>query len=249
MVPPGVVQEAITFSASRGVAMRAALARPDGAGPFPAVIVIHEIFGLNNDIRGIAARFAENGYVALAPNLYDGGGPKPLCVLRTMLELRAARGRTFDDLDAAQHWLAARDDVDAARLGVVGFCSGSSFTILYAVRAPIQVAAPFYAQVPKDNRALEGICPIVASYGGKDRTLRNDADRLVHALAVRDIPHDVKVYPEAGHGYMNQKSGLMPKILSYGPLKVGYCSAEAEDSWQRVLNFFRLHLGSTATPP
>ena len=248
MVLPGAVLDAITFPASRGEDMRAALARPHGDGPFPALIVIHEIFGLNDNIRGIIARFAENGYVALAPDLYDGGGPKPLCVLRAMRELGSAKGRTFDDLETARVWLAARPDVDASRLGVVGFCSGGSFAILYAVRAPVRVAAPFYAQVPKDDQALDGICPIVAGYGGRDRTLRRDAHRLARALTARDVAHDIKVYPEAGHGYMNRKRGIIPKVLSHGPLKVGYCPAEAEDSWQRVLEFFRVHLGSPAAP-
>ena len=108
MILVAVVQQPIIFPAEDLVdPIRAA--GPGGANG------IHEIFGLSDDIRGIAARFAENGYVTLTPSLC-GGGPKPLCILRTMQELRGAQeGRTFDALDAARHWLAARDDVDAFR--------------------------------------------------------------------------------------------------------------------------------------
>ena len=74
--------------------------------------------------------------------------------------------------------------------------------------------------------------------------MREDVDRLAGARAARNAPHDVKVYSGAGHGYMNQKRGIIPKLIAYGPLKVGYCPAEAEDSWQRVLTFFRTNLGA-----
>ena len=74
--------------------------------------------------------------------------------------------------------------------------------------------------------------------------MRKDADRLTAALAARNVPHDVKVYPEAGHDFMNQKRGIIPRLMGYRPLKVGNCPAEEEDSWQRVLTFFRTNLGA-----
>src|SRR5205814_5573132 len=107
-----------------GRPMRAALALPASSGPRPAVIVIHEIFGLNDDIRRITARVADLGWVALAPDLYDTAGPRALCVLRAMLALRRTEGPAFDDLEAARAWLVARAEVDARRTGVIGFCMG-----------------------------------------------------------------------------------------------------------------------------
>ena len=88
--------------------MRAALALPASTAPRPAIIVIHEIFGLNDDIRRITARFADLGWVALAPDLYDTEGMRLLCIARTMLALRRKDGPAFADLEAARTWLAAR---------------------------------------------------------------------------------------------------------------------------------------------
>src|SRR5690349_5341033 len=93
----------LTFPAAGGHPMRAALAVPAAlAGKRPGVIVIHEIFGLNDDIRRITGRVADLGYVALAPDLYDRGGMRLLCVARTMAALRRREGTAFDDLDAAR---------------------------------------------------------------------------------------------------------------------------------------------------
>src|SRR5262245_33867266 len=101
-----------SFPSSTGRPMRAALALPAAAGRRPAVIVIHEIFGLNTDIRRITGRFADLGYVALAPDLYDTDGPRAICVLRTLLALRQGKGAAFADLEAARAWLAGRSEVD-----------------------------------------------------------------------------------------------------------------------------------------
>src|SRR5438477_3170024 len=101
--------------------MRAALARPADGVRRPAVIVIHEIFGLNDDIRRITARMAGLGYVALAPHLYDGEGARIICVMRTLMALRSGEGVAFADLHAARQYLTAQPTVDASRIGVIGF--------------------------------------------------------------------------------------------------------------------------------
>ena len=143
-----------------GGQMRAALALPDEPdGTVPGLLVLHELFGLNDDIRRIAARFAENGYAALAPDLYSVGPPRPICILRTMQAMNSGSGRVFDDLEAGQRWLAEQPQVDGSRVGVAGFCMGGSFAILHAVRAPVGAAAAFYARVPRTVEELDGICP------------------------------------------------------------------------------------------
>ena len=137
--------------------------RPGGYKP--GVLVLHELFGLNDDIRRIARRFAEHGYVALAPDLYSvGPRAKPICIRRTMRALRSGSGRAFDDIEAARAWLAEREDVDESRLAVAGFCLGGGFAILHAARSPIGVAADFYGAVPREVEAsggdLSGLCGI-----------------------------------------------------------------------------------------
>ncbi len=223
--------------------MRAALAVPSGSSKRPAVIVIHEIYGLNADIRRIAGRFADLGYVALAVDLYDTEGPKALCVLRTLLAMRQGHGRAFDDLEAARRWLATRPEVDPERTGVVGFCMGGGFALLYATRAPLKVAGAFYGDVPKTADGLRGACPVLGGFGGRDRIFAPQGERLPKLLSELDIPHDVRVYPDAGHSYMSHHDGVMATIGAWGPLAAGFDAAAEADSWRRIEAFYREHLG------
>ena len=223
--------------------MRAALALPASMAPRPAIIVIHEIFGLNDDIRRITARFAELGWVALAPDLYDTEGMRLLCIARTMLALRRKDGPAFADLEAARTWLAARREVDPQRTGVVGFCLGGGFALLYAVRAPLGAAGVFYGDVPATADELRGVCPVVAGYGEKDRLFAGQGRRLASHLEALGVPHDVRIYPDAGHSFMSHHTGVMATLAAWGPMAVGW-NAEAEaDSWTRLADFFRAHLG------
>ena len=122
----------LTFPSARGRQMNAFLALPDqvpDAGA-PAVIVIHEAFGLNDDIRRIARRFSHNGYAAFAPDLLDIGGPRLLCISRAMRDLSVGGGAVLDDIESAGDWLVARDGVDGERIGVAGFCMGGGFALL-----------------------------------------------------------------------------------------------------------------------
>lgn len=210
--------------------------------PAAAVMVIHEAFGLNDDIVAKCERLASMGYVALAPDLYAGRGPRPFCILKVMRELSAARGRAFDDLDAARAWLCTLPEVDASRIGVIGFCMGGGFALLYAVRAPLGAAAVFYGAVPKDPEALRGVCPVVASFGGRDAVFRPHAERLQRALAQLGVEHDIKVYPEAGHSFMSKHRGLSARLFAYGRMRIGYHPDAAEDSWRRIEAFFAKHL-------
>ncbi|MGH7895058.1 MAG: dienelactone hydrolase family protein [Candidatus Binatia bacterium] len=232
----------VSFPSSTGRLMRAALAVPPASTPRPAVIVIHEIFGLNADIRRIAGRFADLGYVGLAVDLYDTGGPKALCVLRTLLAMRQGNGRAFDDLEAARRWLAARAEVDPARTGVVGFCMGGGFALLYATRAPLKVAGTFYGDVPKTADGLRGICPVLGGFGGRDRIFAPQGERLPKLLDALGVPHDVKTYPAAGHSYMSHHDGIMATIGAWGPMSPGFDPEAEADSWRRIEAFYRQHL-------
>lgn len=242
-----VVQE-ISIPFPGGPPLPAALALPDASGaPRHAdVVVIHELLGLTDDVRRIAARFADAGYPTVAPDFLAGLGPKPFCIARFARGIGAVRvGRPYRQLAAAEAWLAARADVGGGRIGVAGFCIGGGFAILHAVGADIAVVAPFYAAVPKEDGALAGICPVVASYGGRDRVFSEAAPRLEHALDRLGIEHDVKTYPEAGHAFMSEHQGLIRRLGPFLPTHNGYDEDAAEDAWRRTLDFFAHHL---ATP-
>ena len=187
---------------------------------------------------------ADLGYVALAPDLYDAGAPRPLCVLRTLLALRTGQGGAFADLDAAQGWLAARPEVDGARIGVVGFCMGGGFALLHAIRADVRAAGVFYGDVPSTADELRGVCPVLGSYGGRDRPFAGQGRRLERFLGELDVPHDVRVYPDAGHSFMSHHDGPLSMLLGWSPMAVGFDPAAEADSWARLERFFREHLGS-----
>lgn len=231
------------------IALPGFLALPTGAdSPSPGILVLHEILGLNDDIRRIAEEFAAAGYAALAPDLYAGPGPRPLCVLRTLRSLGRRKGPALEAIESARSWLADRPEVDGSRMGVAGFCMGGGFALLYATRAPLAAAATFYGDVPQRAEDLRGVCPVVAGYGGRDRFFADAGRRLDRLLTELDVERDVVVYPEAGHSYMNRHSGLLARIGAVSPMRVGYQEAAADDSWRRVLEFFARHLGANAEP-
>ena len=214
---------------------------PAGPGPWPGVVVIHEAFGLNVDIRKKADLFASHGYVALAPDLYDGRSWLR-CVLTAFRQLRAGSGPAFTALDAARSFLAARDDC-SGRTGVIGFCMGGGFALLCAPRDGFAVASVNYGEVPADaETVLRGACPIVASYGGRDQMGTKPPERLQRALTVLEIPHDVEVYPGSGHRFMTETSGPAAALARLA--RMSYQEADAADAWRRIFGFFGEHLSA-----
>jgi len=218
------------------------LSVPATPGPWPGVVVVHEIMGLTDDVRTQADRLAGAGYLALAPDLF-GWGNTARCLVSTLRTMLSGQGRARDDINAARSYLAGRDDC-TGRVGVIGFCLGGGLAILVSPDG-FDAAAPNYGQVPKDaEAAMRGACPIVASYGGKDRPLRGHAARLDAALNVLGIDHDVKEYGDATHGFMYPHTG---KSAIASPWLVKFAPDDAADAWSRIFAFFDQHLRKGAT--
>lgn len=229
-----------------GDVMRAHWALPDQPNGFDAAIIaIHDIFGYSDDIRRIARRLAAAGYPVLAPNLYDRPGIKPLCVVKTLKAHETGKGYSFKQLEACHHWLLDQDEQPATKVGLMGFCMGGRFALLYAARAPVQVVAPFYGGVPAKAEELRGICPAVGGWGRKDLIYGGHGDRLERHLTALGVDHDIKTYPEAGHSYMNDHHTYVFRHLAgYSPLRARHDPDAAEDSWRRVLAFFEKTLAA-----
>ena len=175
--------------------VEAYLALPAGEGPWPGVVVLHELLGLNADIRAQADRFAARGYVALAPDLFSFRRPKAVCVLAAFRALARRSGPAFDAIEAARAALVARADA-TGRVGVIGFCMGGGFALLAAPSGGFAASSVNYGVVPRNPReVLRGACPVVGTYGGTDRMLRGAAAKLESALAANGVEHDVKEYP------------------------------------------------------
>lgn len=233
--------------------LRGYLAKPAGQGPFPGVVMIHEVFGLNDQIRRQADRLARAGYLTLALDLFSDGGRRR-CLVGTMRAMAARTGRPFIDIATARAWLQ-ESELCNGRTGVIGFCMGGGFALLVA-RDGFDAASVNYGRLPGKKQqdlveALRGACPIVANYGGADVSLKGTADRLESALDQLGIEHSVKEFPGAGHAFLNDEE-LGPAFLR--PLMrvmgVGPDPDSTPEAWQRIEDFFARHLkeDSPATP-
>lgn len=207
------------------------LARPEGEGPFPGVIVIHEIFGMNENIRDIARRFADVGYAALAVDLFSGRN-RTVCMFRFMgqMLLKSLNNESLNDLKSSLTYLTEQPGVDDSRVGAIGFCMGGGFAIAWACTDErLKVVAPFYAVNPKPLDAVKRACPVVGSYPEKDFT-NSQGQKLERSLEQYNIPHDIKIYPRAQHSFFNDQGRA-------------YNTEASEDAWQRVMTFFEAQIG------
>jgi carboxymethylenebutenolidase len=221
------------------------VAVPTSPAPWPGVVVVHDALGMTPDLRRQARWLAGAGYLAAAPDLFHGAG-RIRCLVRFMRDLsHGTEGPAFADLEAVRRWLAQHPQ-GTGRVGIVGFCLGGGFALALAPRHGYQASAVNYGGLNDSIWAgLEAACPIVASYGAADSTLKGIGPRLEQALASHGIPHDVKEYLGAGHSFMNDHAPadtpwifrLMARFSN-----AGY-NAEAEsDARQRILAFFDEHL-------
>jgi carboxymethylenebutenolidase len=236
--------EPIEVRAPDGAALHAEYFAAPGDGPHPGVVVLHESFGLNDDIRRIASRFAAAGYAAVAPSLYSHGR-RIVCLSRVLVDMvRGSVAREIADIEAVRGALASREEVDGTRIAVAGFCQGGGFALIAGTRPGFRAAAVNYGEVPAERSVLDGLCPVVASYGARDRVFgAKTADRLEEHLDALGVPGDVKLYDDAGHSFFSEVDGWQGWLARLPtPMAVGYEERAAEDGWRRMLEFFSAHV-------
>ena len=205
---------------------------PAGKGPFPALIVIHEWWGLNDWVKEQASKFAGQGYVALAVDLYRGkvATTPDLAheLMRGVPEDRAAR-----DLRAAFDYLAAQPNVKKDRIGSIGWCMGGGYSLNVALLEPALAAAVVnYGHLATDPAELKKInAPILGIFGGQDRGIPvEDVKKFGQSLDQLGKKGEIKIYPGAGHAFENPNN------------KQGYRADDAADAWQRTLDFLEKNL-------
>lgn len=210
---------------------------PEGQGPWPGVVVIHDAFGYGRDKKSTNERIARGGYVALTPNMYARGG-RIRCITRVMKELQTQRGRALDDIVAGRDHLKAMPEC-TGQVGIAGFCMGGQFALLMSPKG-FGASAPFYGTpLPRNlDATLEGACPIVASFGARDPLGRGAPEKFREVTEAKRIPTDIKVYPGVGHSFANTLPA-QPLLRITG---FGYDQAATDDAWKRVFAFFGEHL-------
>ena len=224
--------------------LRGYLAEPEGTGPFPAVLMIHEALGLNDISRRQADRLAAAGYLTLAVDLFSDGGVRR-CLVSTMRSLMSGTGKAFTDLAVAQAWLK-QSGRSNGKMGVIGFCMGGGFALLIA-KDGFDAAAVNYGSLPKNlDEALRGACPMVGNFGKADRPLRGAAAKLEAALDRLGIENDVKEFEGAGHAFMNDaEAGPRPLRPLFRVMGMKPDPDAAAEAWQRIEDHFAKHLGQS----
>jgi carboxymethylenebutenolidase len=200
---------------------------PAGKGPFPAIIVIHEYWGLNDWVKEQASKLSDQGYVTLAIDLYRGKVATTPDVaheiMRGVPEDRAKR-----DLHAAFEFLASLPNVKPDRIGAIGWCMGGGYSLDVALQEPTLAADVInYGHLATDIDALKKInAPILGSFGAQDRGITpDDVHKFESALKQLGKQVDIKIYDDAGHAFENPNN------------KDGYRAADAADAWKRTLDF------------
>jgi carboxymethylenebutenolidase len=208
------------------------LALPDGGGRHPAIIVIHEWWGLNDWVKEQAQKYASQGYVALAVDLYRGkvaANPDDAHIL--MRGLPDDRG--MRDLEAAFAYLNTRADVNAAKIGSVGWCMGGSWSIKLAADQPkLAACAVNYGWLPSDAALIAKIkAPVLGNFGADDQGIPpRDVKAFESAMKAGGKTTDIKIYDGAGHAFENPNN------------KQGYRPEAATDAGQRMSAFFQKYL-------
>lgn len=213
-----------------GLTVAAFEACPTGDGPRSALILIHEWWGVTAHIRDVAGRYAREGFHVTAPDLYAGVTTSDAQeAARLMAGLSPEQG--LARLAVVLKGLRARSDVST--VGVTGFCMGGTFALRLACEQKLEAAAPFYGDIPEDTGFIAGLtCPLLFIGGEKDAWITTGKmERLDAALRAYQREGEVRVYPGADHAFFND---TRPEV---------YSPSDAADAWERVVDFFRKHLG------
>jgi len=223
----------IQFAANGGDAP-GYLVRPEDDGPFPGIVVIQEWWGLDDHIKDVAERFAAEGYVALAPDLYRGEvAAEPDDARRLAMELEL--DQALVDIQGAVNYLLAQPDVEPKQAGVIGFCMGGRLTMMMSYRGEnVGAAIVFYGGgvQPTDEELKAISAPLLGIYGEADEGI--PVDRIQEWDSKLDVfgkVHEIHIYPDAPHAFFNDE-------------RPSYRATASADAWTRTLEWLNTHLST-----
>lgn len=234
---------------SGGTDMQIFTAAPSGSGKKPAVIVIQEIFGVNDHMKDVANRFGDAGFFAAAPDLFHREGKNVTVPFENMQEGAAIRGKLsqddiVNDVNATVEYLKSNPDVDGDNIGIVGFCFGGFVSYLGAAKVPgIKAAAIYYgggilprpdapADAPRvlDQTVDQINVPMIGFWGDQDGGIPPaNVKQIEETLKSKGKDYESHLYQGAGHGFFCDQRG-------------SYNEAAAKDAWPRTVDFFKKHL-------
>lgn len=247
----GLSQGDVTFPAPDGFSLPAFVARPDGDGPFPVVIVVSEIFGVHEYIRDICRRLAKAGYAAVAPAFFNRvEDPAPLSDMSRVQQIVGAAGyeQVMGDISATLDWVSQQLWANSDKVGITGWCWGgkvvwqacSRFAVLDAGVAWYGRLAPSATATPEQissgqpwpvDLADDLKCPVLGLYGEQDRGIPLPSVEAMRSALARagQTSSEIVVYPGAPHGF-------------HADYRDSYRAADAADGWAKLLAFFGTRL-------
>jgi carboxymethylenebutenolidase len=240
MLVDGGRLEAVTNTTIPGVNggpdVRAYVARPSGEGPFPAVIMIHEFFGLNESIVGKADLLAEQGYLVIAPDTFRGSTTS--WIPRAIYQVISTKPENVNaDLDSVYTWLESRTDVDVNRVAIAGFCYGGRTSLVYSLHNNrLAATVVFYGSPETDPNVLKALPgPVLGIFGGADQSIPTEqVNAFDAALSDAGVTHEISIYDGQPHAFVQNAEGI----------KSGGAQGEA---WSQMLAFLDKNLKSKST--
>jgi carboxymethylenebutenolidase len=202
------------------------------------LVVIHELAGMQPEVKQAVDRIAEQGYAVVAPDLFAGRF-RPMCLIDAQVLFRQGKGPFSAKIDTAKAWLAEQAKLSDEHLGVLGFCMGGSLAL--AVGSRFASVSTNYGEVPPDER-LEGIPPTIGCYGGRDRLYGKNGALLEERLRARGVEVETHLFPAAGHGFLTEGHHPVQYALTRPFLNVRYDAQVAEEAWRKIFAFFDRHL-------
>lgn len=210
------------------------LAYPSNGTSLPALVMIHEWWGLNQNIKNEAEKLAGQGYAVLAVDLYDGRVATEAEAARTYsTNVRNNPGLAIENLRAAYDHLASLPNVNASRIASLGWCFGGGWSLQLALNseAPLAATVIYYGTLVTDPETLATIeWPVLGIFGSEDQSIPVDTVRQFEAaLDGNEIPNEIHIYEGVGHAFAN-------------PSGSNYAKSEAEDAWAKTLDFLRANV-------